>query len=444
MILTYYRGADMSRGLVFLLNCPAFLVFTLVGSATTDAQIINFTDDQFVIVASASPDSTFIGGDGNTSLTIDQQSGDFGGSGISYGLLRFLDFTLPVGAGVRSATLNFYTVSATDGPVNAYRMTTDWDATTTWNSLGGDGLTPAVETRPFPDDFAIDIVENETVSFDVTDSINAWLEGADNFGFGMFNESGDGWDVRTVDLEGEHAPTLTVELEVPPPVKLQVNPATGDAQFVSVAEAFNFELRSYQILNPASNFVNSTWDQENLAAQGIDASDPNASGQHWDTVLSNPDSLMESYLLGGSELSPGEVLPIGQIFEPFGPGENLPELEISIATSNFLGGADPTVSIFNVQSELLVPPTSEGDFNQDGKVDGSDFLLWQRGGSPNSLGAADLAEWQANYGAPVSAATAAVPEPTSLVLIFAAGLLLPSVRTGRGIAGEHESCSRAT
>ena len=39
-----------------------------------------------------------------------------------------------------------------------------------------------------------------------------------------------------------------------------------------------------------------------------------------------------------------------------------------------------------------------GDFDFDGDVDGADLLLWQRGGSPNPLGASDLAAWEANFG----------------------------------------------
>ncbi|MEM9659538.1 MAG: hypothetical protein AAF961_14355, partial [Planctomycetota bacterium] len=35
-----------------------------------------------------------------------------------------------------------------------------------------------------------------------------------------------------------------------------------------------------------------------------------------------------------------------------------------------------------------------GDFNSDALVNGADFLVWQRGGSPNPLSASDLAEWE--------------------------------------------------
>lgn len=60
-----------------------------------------------------------------------------------------------------------------------------------------------------------------------------------------------------------------------------------------------------------------------------------------------------------------------------------------------------------------------GDFDEDGDVDGRDFLLWQR-----NPGIGELADWQANYGvemlAEVEGDTAhllIVPEPNSLVLL---------------------------
>jgi autotransporter-associated beta strand protein len=74
---------------------------------------------------------------------------------------------------------------------------------------------------------------------------------------------------------------------------------------------------------------------------------------------------------------------------------------------------------------LTVVPLSvslPGDFDGDGDVDGRDFLIWQRGGSPNPLSAADLAEWQAAYSASELAAFAAmsvsVPETTTGVSLL--------------------------
>lgn len=64
---------------------------------------------------------------------------------------------------------------------------------------------------------------------------------------------------------------------------------------------------------------------------------------------------------------------------------------------------------------LAQPPALPGDFNNDGTVDGRDFLVWQGGESPDPLSPEDLQTWQANYGTtspPVRAQP--VPEPSTL------------------------------
>lgn len=61
-----------------------------------------------------------------------------------------------------------------------------------------------------------------------------------------------------------------------------------------------------------------------------------------------------------------------------------------------------------------------GDFDEDGDVDGADFLFWQRNGLPD----ADLADWLANYAGNslLAAQSTVVPEPSAL-----AGLLICSI-----------------
>ncbi len=63
-------------------------------------------------------------------------------------------------------------------------------------------------------------------------------------------------------------------------------------------------------------------------------------------------------------------------------------------------------------------PILSGDFDSDGDVDGRDFLVWQRGNSPDPFSANDLADWQANYGTSALVANGtAVPEPSTMALL---------------------------
>lgn len=58
-----------------------------------------------------------------------------------------------------------------------------------------------------------------------------------------------------------------------------------------------------------------------------------------------------------------------------------------------------------------------GDFDLDGDVDGTDFILWQRGDSPNGGSPADLTAWQSAYNGGALSASNAVPEPSSAILL---------------------------
>lgn len=87
---------------------------------------------------------------------------------------------------------------------------------------------------------------------------------------------------------------------------------------------------------------------------------------------------------------------------------------------------------------------TSGDFDQDGDVDGRDFLLWQRGfgitsgaepidGDSNGDGdvdGGDLEVWQSQYGWGTLASVSTVPEPASAMLITGL-LVLMALRRSR-------------
>jgi hypothetical protein len=85
-------------------------------------------------------------------------------------------------------------------------------------------------------------------------------------------------------------------------------------------------------------------------------------------------------------------------------------------------GALGTIGYLNDMILEAVAVELEGDFDDDGDVDGRDFLRWQRGGSPAPLSSGDLTAWQTNYGMGGLAAVSAVPEPSTVCLIFFANI----------------------
>lgn len=113
--------------------------------------------------------------------------------------------------------------------------------------------------------------------------------------------------------------------------------------------------------------------------------------------------------------------------------------------------ADGTVTIADVATLVRdLVRTSFGDFNLDRRVDGTDFLIWQRNLGVSSarfdqgdadlngvIDGADLTIWRNEYGAtaPLSEATpAVVPEPTLWALTGVASIALGGVMRGNALA----------
>lgn len=113
---------------------------------------------------------------------------------------------------------------------------------------------------------------------------------------------------------------------------------------------------------------------------------------------------------------------------------------------NVSGPGNPAVTSI-VAGSLTIGASADADFNDDGQVDGADFLLWQRtlgteapdvDASGNGIvDAADLTAWRAAYGATmINAAATAVPEPSASALaILTAATLRCGARRQRLHAG---------
>jgi hypothetical protein len=157
---------------------------------------------------------------------------------------------------------------------------------------------------------------------------------------------------------------------------------------------------------------------------------------------------------GSADLPPGEIL-IGQAAPAANPGiESLPfgnstspvgewiftqargvapagTVEVRLFAL-FVDQSPGLVYFDDLQGMIVVDEGTPGDFDGDDDVDGRDFLVWQRGGSPNALSAGDLAEWQANYNVGGMAAVSAVPEPSSVALILGCVITLIGANRSRG------------
>jgi hypothetical protein len=258
------------------------------------------------------------------------------------------------------------------------------------------------------------------------------LDNLPSFRVGVGGRTGGAFTEGDIDnlLAGTGLPRLPSRL---PPLELQIDPRDGKARIASVLDEGDVAtLHAYEILSDGAPLDHTQWLAENLTAQQRDAINLAQPGQSWQTVNAADDQLFEAYLFGGSAVQSSEAISIGKVL-PAGIGET-PLTFNYVSTSTF---ADPDVSSVRrswndipvVYREFDIP----GDFNRDRVVDGSDFLAWQRGESPNPGSGSDFAQWEGTFGS-VSASVvgvSAVPEPSALPLAFAAMLALGRVGRSR-------------
>jgi hypothetical protein len=195
---------------------------------------------------------------------------------------------------------------------------------------------------------------------------------------------------------------------------LQVDPTTGRGTLRNPS-ATTVNIDGYVIGSTAS-LTPVTWNS---------LDDQNAAGGDWLELL-NPSAAQigEVKTLGSTTLAPSASFDLGVIFNTTA-ARNL--------TFEFLQSGELVATVGAVVYETA----ADADFDNDGDVDGRDFLVWQRGvgtnsGATNSQGdangdgavnGADLALWRSRFGTTaVQATVGAVPEPASLALAALAAL----------------------
>jgi autotransporter-associated beta strand protein len=124
------------------------------------------------------------------------------------------------------------------------------------------------------------------------------------------------------------------------------------------------------------------------------------------------------------------ILAAASITGSFANAPNGTRLDTVDGSGSFIVNYGPG-SAFDPTNVVLSDFLAEGiagDFDNDGDVDGRDFLVWQRGGSPAPLSPGDLADWKSNFGA--TGGIGAVPEPAAGMLV-AMGFAAVAICRGR-------------
>lgn len=161
--------------------------------------------------------NTCLNGNPNASSDADNDGGE------SQVLMRFDDIIgtkpgqIPPKSAVHAASL---VVGAFDEgtTVHLHRMLVPWKPTATWNSLVGGVTADGLEASKQKDGFTFGKISASTsaIPFEVTDTVQAWANGAANHGWVFINTGGNGWDFYTAEFEDvKQRPKLVVEFTPP-------------------------------------------------------------------------------------------------------------------------------------------------------------------------------------------------------------------------------------
>lgn len=165
--------------------------------------------------------TTILEGNINTTSDADNDGGE------SQVLMRFDGIIgggsrqVPPRSAVHSAKLM---VAAFDqgSTVNLHRMLVPFDRSATWNSMVSGVSADGLEASRHKDSFTFGKIAASTseVAFDVTDTVQTWVNGKPNHGWVFINTGGNGWDFYASEFDKvEQRPRLIIEFTPPKSAK---------------------------------------------------------------------------------------------------------------------------------------------------------------------------------------------------------------------------------
>lgn len=141
-------GAQLQEGDCLITNAPSKIPSTIPSevpsqSPSSGAGEVLYSDLIDTKLWEKNPNTAY---GSITGITVDQNDG----GKRTQALVKAPSLAIPDGKTLVSASLTFYTNDVSSGTISAYRMTQSWDESSTWNSFGGDGVTPGDGTASFP------------------------------------------------------------------------------------------------------------------------------------------------------------------------------------------------------------------------------------------------------------------------------------------------------
>ncbi len=195
-------------------------LYSLSGQSRVAFQegVNSYTGTQDTYINEASKDNSF----GNQSSVIVDLHFNDDVNDESQGLIRFDNIfgngpgQIPVGATIISANLTVEVISTSNvaATIRFHQLLTNWSESSSWNSLlnglnsGVDYVASADATVANPESLGTQVIMG------LEEAVQAWSDGANNFGWAIISNHGDGWDFRSSEFStASLRPQLQIEYE---------------------------------------------------------------------------------------------------------------------------------------------------------------------------------------------------------------------------------------